>query len=124
MKYLIVLFVVTASVSVAQADSGVKFQKLICSGPDGITLTVGGLGSGQLYVVNSETARSALPRTSDGDCAGRKTYCSQDGQVMTNIPESLASGDRKTGRIWINGDVDDRPENRRLGDAYDCVAAI
>ena len=120
-----VLFLLSAVfVSIgAQADTHQpSFTQLLCSGPDGDVVTITGLGSAQLSISGSDE-NGPIPKSGDGDCQGRKSYCFEDGQWMINVPARLASGVRKTGRVWINGDTDDRPENRRLGDPYDCVAA-
>lgn len=99
-----------------------KFNKLVCSDADGKVMTITNLGTNNLKVMGSFLGDADLPRTTDGDCSGRKSYCFQDGQWMINLPVTLAAGTRKTGRVWENTDVDDCPENHRLGAPYDCVA--
>jgi hypothetical protein len=121
MKNLFSILILLTSISGNSTES--KYNKLICSSAKGDILVLEGLGKNQLYQINQvNNQRIPLKKTSEGDCKGRKTYCILDGQVMINIPEQLATGIVHTGRIWYNMDVDDRPENYRLGDAYECVA--
>lgn len=121
MKAFLILGLSVVATS-AMAASG-KYSKLECSGGDGQAMFISGLGTNRLEIKGSYYMGNLIvKRATDGDCKGRKTFCAEIGEWMLNIPERMAAGEQRSGYVWENGDVDDRPGNNRLGDRYRCIA--
>lgn len=74
--------------------------------------------SNSLTLRDSDGWTLQLPKSTTGDCLGRRN-CYQSGQFMVNLPKhSLPT------RAWVNTDVDDNTEHHSLGEMFRCKAVI